>query len=235
MNRDDPHPLPPHVRWLGVLLQSMADRLAQALDPATLASCAQQARSRTGDLEARAQRQVGHLTRCAEQAGRTWVRLQEQVLSVPRCDDATVHDAWQPLRRELEALVDHFHDLHRLRPCAVDEARRRQLIRMSRSVLQDFQAGLSDLAAQLADPLTELRRRGLPLGGEVTLNLTLTLRRPPGVRRIGFWLRQRARQRERQQEAARRARRQRRDGPSSSWSSGLWGLAVGWMLGHFGS
>ncbi len=193
MNEDaQPHPLPPHVRWLGVLLKAQADRIAEAF-AADARGIARSTRpplrlDRIGDM-------LQSRLDFAHQLEATLARIHARVLAPASVDDAAVFQAVQPLRELLWPQLSQLDDLQRADRGDDDSSVRRWLIEQQQQLLEDVRIGLANVARAIEDPVAELERRQQATSGDVTLSLALQLRPLRHQKALSDWVARQEQQR----------------------------------------
>lgn len=121
-------------------------------------------------------------------------RLTDQVnalmTDVAAKEDVATRDVYRAVERfegVLDEVILAYRDLNRQAPVGRALEPWDLLLRAYRHVLREIQDWLQDLVETLADPLSALRRKGLPTQGSVEIHLALTLTAPPELGALRRW------------------------------------------------
>ena len=172
--------LRPGVTALGEALRPMLSELQTQLD----------ARVR-GDLRVSdvAGEIADHLDEMADtlSALEAKVNTLGELLSLQR-PAAMIHRAAGGLEVHLDTLLARYSEVRRWRPGVSDLPARDLLAGVYRHLLTEIRSWMDELVEVIDDPLTAVKRRGLPTSGCVELPINLTLTEAPQLAELHDWL-----------------------------------------------
>lgn len=113
--------------------------------------------------------------------------LMTDVVSNGEASDAEVYRAAGRFEVFLDDLLAGYHDVRALDAYGADAEARDLLAGVYRHSLVEVRDWLEELVETLADPMSTVKKRGLPTSGYVELPLTLTLTAAPQLAGLSRW------------------------------------------------
>lgn len=172
MEADDDR-LPPRLGLLGETMRPLARKIALQLDAVVMPELA------TDGMNEFVARQLQTLTVCVQRIAERAEALMPEVIAN---DDANAGDVYRAAGR-FEAQLDLLLDAHRavraVGAAGRDAETRDLLAGVYRHTLTEIEDWLDELVEALTDPERILRRRGLPMSGDVEIAVTLNLTSAP--------------------------------------------------------
>lgn len=114
--------------------------------------------------------------------------LMADVVSNEHVSDADVYRAVGRLEASLDDLAANYHGVRALTAYGAEAEARDLLAGVYRHELVEIGDWLGDLVETLADPISALKKRGLPVTGQVELPLDLTLTAAPQLDGLIAWI-----------------------------------------------
>ena len=103
--------------------------------------------------------------------------------------DAYFHRVARRLNTELDAILDGYDEVRRLKPDDADFEGWSLLVQIYEETLFQLQLWLEEVVEFLDDPVAGVKRRGVPAGG--TVHLQLEMRPPHQMKALTRWLKHR--------------------------------------------
>lgn len=131
-----------------------------------------------------AEMNFAELAKAFDGLGKAMARLSREangvlndVLGATRLPDAQVYRAAGRFEMAFDELLHGYTELRRLRPNPEHKRGHELLLAIYHSIVTQYQGLLREVVETIADPMTAVRKRGLPTSGkvEVTLSLTCTI------------------------------------------------------------
>jgi hypothetical protein len=113
--------------------------------------------------------------------------LMTKVINCESASDTNVYRAVGRFEAHLDAMLTGLQRVRSLNPCGADLRARDLLDGAYCHLLTEVRNWLINLVSTIANPLTALRRRGLPTTGPIELEVTLKVTPPPQLAALLQW------------------------------------------------